>query len=57
MLDRLGVSLFDEFRSNLVSQPPNLARADIDAPHSDGIGGIAERGESSGGGDDAFENG
>jgi hypothetical protein len=48
--------LLDEFRPDLVSQSPNLAFADLDVRHSDGIGGIAKRGEASSGGDDSFED-
>ncbi|VTR94200.1 unnamed protein product [Gemmata massiliana] len=55
--DQLPVSLGNEFRSDLVSQPPNLAFANHAPRHLDSRSGIAKRGKSSGRSDDAFDGG
>ena len=57
MLDDLPVTLGDEFRPHLVSQSPDLTLTDVDPGHLDGIGGVTERGESRGRGDDTLDHG
>lgn len=56
MFDGLAVALLNQFLTDLVGQASDLAFADADARHSDGVGGLAERGEAGNSGDDALDD-